>query len=338
MISVSQKKFTTIANAVLTPYTATRFAIGVYVAIPTALVCITRRLYLIASTESVMTRQDKRRGQLIDLAIGLGIPLLQMILAIVIQGHRFDIYEDVGCVPEYFVTWVYIVLVGCWPIVIGLVSAGYAFMAIRSLTTKRAEFQAMLTGCSHASLTASRYNRLVCMAGVIMLLLVPFSSLILCETLATGGLSPWISWADTHFNFSRVDQYTAALWKPNGSLRAILELTRWGTVLCPFVFFAFFGASEEAREHYGIAIKWTKKKAGRPISIPLSKSVITIKSFGTGTGGHLPVFMRKETSIRRETLTSFSCSTIIDSRCPSRQSDGTDKLSSFGSLPSVHRS
>ena len=299
-------------------------------AIPTALLCITRRLYLIASTTTVSTtKQEKRRGQLVDLAIGLGIPLLQMILAIIPQGHRFDILEDVGCMPEYYVTWVYIVVVGSWPIVIGLVSAGYALMSIRTLTSKRSEFQVILANSSHTSLTASRYNRLIALAGFVMFFTVPFASLILCQTIAAGGgLNPWISWSDTHSDFSFVGQFPALIWKADQTQLVDIELSRWGVVLCAFAFFAFFGASEEARLHYAIALKWIKKKARR--TVPES---VTIKSFGAG--GTLPIFMRKDPSTKRDTLASFSCSTIIDSRRPSLQT--IEKPAFLAPVASVHR-
>ena len=129
VISVSQHSCVVFARFRSNPSSAIRFSIGVSVGIPAALLCITRRLYLIASTESLVTKQEKCRGQLVDLAIGMGIPVLQMILAIIPQGHRFDILEDAGCLPEFYLTWVYIILVGCWRIVIGLISAGYAIMA-----------------------------------------------------------------------------------------------------------------------------------------------------------------------------------------------------------------
>ena len=41
------------------------------------------------------------------------------------QGHRYDIYEDIGCYPATYNTWVAIVCVTGWPIAIGCVSAVY---------------------------------------------------------------------------------------------------------------------------------------------------------------------------------------------------------------------
>ncbi len=41
------------------------------------------------------------------------------------QGHRFNIYEDIGCYPFTYNTWVAVVLVYIIPIIVGLVSAVY---------------------------------------------------------------------------------------------------------------------------------------------------------------------------------------------------------------------
>jgi pheromone a factor receptor len=56
-----------------------RIIIGVSVALPCSSLCINRRLYHIASVSTVtVTREEKRRAILVDLAIGIGIPFLQM--------------------------------------------------------------------------------------------------------------------------------------------------------------------------------------------------------------------------------------------------------------------
>jgi pheromone a factor receptor len=61
---------------------ATRFEIGLPVGLLAALLVINHRLFKIASrtTTSSMRAEEKRRDLIIDLAIGLGIPLLQMAL------------------------------------------------------------------------------------------------------------------------------------------------------------------------------------------------------------------------------------------------------------------
>ena len=60
---------------------ATKFNIGMTVAISAASLCINRRLYHIACIRVVTaTKSDRRRAVLVDLAIGVGIPVLVMIL------------------------------------------------------------------------------------------------------------------------------------------------------------------------------------------------------------------------------------------------------------------
>lgn len=55
--------------------------VGTAVAIPAASLCINRRLYRIASVRRVMiTKAEKRQQVMVDLAIGLGLPILEMVL------------------------------------------------------------------------------------------------------------------------------------------------------------------------------------------------------------------------------------------------------------------
>ena len=61
--------------------TAAHFMVASAVAIPAASLCINRRLYQIASVQSVTkTRAQKRRDVIVDLAIGVGLPIIGMIL------------------------------------------------------------------------------------------------------------------------------------------------------------------------------------------------------------------------------------------------------------------
>ena len=70
-----------VADSCAIPLIASRFIVGLNVGIPAALLVINRRLYKIASrTEAVAMKAEKLRAVYVDLAIGLSIPLLQMIL------------------------------------------------------------------------------------------------------------------------------------------------------------------------------------------------------------------------------------------------------------------
>jgi hypothetical protein len=72
-------------------FVATKIMIGSSVAIPACSLCINRRLYHIASVSSVTkTKAQKRRDIMTDLAIGVGIPVLEMILRTFIGRKTLD--------------------------------------------------------------------------------------------------------------------------------------------------------------------------------------------------------------------------------------------------------
>lgn len=69
---------------------ATRFQTGLTVGLPAAVIVINHRLFKIVSkstSSSTNARTEKHRSLFIDLAIGLGIPLLQMALRWYHSGH-----------------------------------------------------------------------------------------------------------------------------------------------------------------------------------------------------------------------------------------------------------
>ena len=62
---------------------ATRFAIGISIAIPATVLCINRRLYMLASPiTTVPSQADKNREVIIDLVIGIGLPIIVMALGL----------------------------------------------------------------------------------------------------------------------------------------------------------------------------------------------------------------------------------------------------------------
>ena len=59
---------------------ASRVYICIAIAIPAIVLCINRRLYLLASLNSILSSEaDKRREIMIDIAIGIGLPIIIMI-------------------------------------------------------------------------------------------------------------------------------------------------------------------------------------------------------------------------------------------------------------------
>jgi len=82
---------------------------------------------------------------------------------------------------------------------------------------------------------------------------LPLSCFLIWINSTATPVSPWISWENTHYGFSRVGQYPSVVWTQNYLFVVAVQMTRWVTVACAYIFFAFFGFASEARKNYGIA-------------------------------------------------------------------------------------
>ncbi|KAI0059686.1 STE3-domain-containing protein [Artomyces pyxidatus] len=232
---------------------STRIIIAINVAIPLSTLCITRRLHLI--TSDAAPKLNKRREALIDLSLGLGLPILDVILAYIVQGHRFNILEDVGCWPATVNTdWTYLVCFA-WPIVIGFLSAYYGIRAMHNFYSRRKELNSMISsGSTNDSFSYQRslYIRLMVLALVDICFTVPIASYLVYLDRTSPGYYPYASWSWIHADFSRVDQIPAVYWKATSESVATIELSRWSNVLSAFVFFALFGLAQEAQKNYRV--------------------------------------------------------------------------------------
>ena len=102
---------------------------------------------------------------------------------------------------------------------------------------------------SNPGLSRSRYIRLMAISSTELFVTIPLGTYYIVYN-AKNGVTPWISWANTHSNYSTVNQIAAFIWKNDPAAVTGLELYRWSLIFCSFVFFAFFGFADEARQHY----------------------------------------------------------------------------------------
>jgi pheromone a factor receptor len=99
----------------------------------------------------------------------------------------------------------------------------------------------------------------------------PLAIFVIYTNTAGRALEPWRSWDDTHWNFSRVEQIPAVIWRSDRVLSNGIELARWIVPACSFVFFAFFGFANEALRHYCIVFWAIVKPLGfapKPVKAP----------------------------------------------------------------------
>jgi pheromone a factor receptor len=283
----------------------TRLMTGLSVAIPAASLCINRRLYNIASIKSVtFSGSDRYRAILIDLAIGVGIPVLVMVLQYIVQGHRFDIFEDVGCRPFTYNTPPAYPLVIFPPLVIGLISGIYSALTIRAFYIRGVEIKTVLS--TNSTITFNRYFRLMALAAVDLLFTIPFTAFIAYANLKYGKIAPWISWEDTHSGFSRIDQIPAHLWRRDPVGQVAMEFSRWSIVACGFVFFMFFGFADEACKNYRKAYACLASRLGGKVTSTTSTGI------QDSLGSHhlpvqsIPVFVHQEVFHKTDSFTTLS--------------------------------
>ncbi|KAJ7870713.1 hypothetical protein B0H13DRAFT_2350270 [Mycena leptocephala] len=209
-----------------------------------------RQLYQIVSVRTVTkTRAEKRRTIHIDLAISLGIPLLQIPLR-----RRYNIFEDIGCLGE-------------------------TYPQHKSFYRSRAQFKELLS--ANKNLNLNRYH------------LGPVGDV------RVVGLSPWISWAETHSNYRGVVsletlQWATAVWhsRPSPSV--------WDTA-------RFRGAQFER-----VCLPLLCYISSFPLltlpSLSATSKYHLSSSHGSSRGASatLPVFIRKDTTQKRDSFDSFS--------------------------------
>ncbi|KAI0791964.1 pheromone A receptor-domain-containing protein [Abortiporus biennis] len=209
---------------------------------------------------------DKRREVLVDLAIGLSIPAVQLILFWFMQGHRFDIIGGIGCARALPVSILFITLYATWPIIIGIVSAVYASEEIAKL----------LVAATDSNLSAARYYRLIVLCAGEVLCTIPLGIFIVVFDIR-HVYYPWRGFADLHSGFDRVDQYPTDLWLTSPWSQFNVEWQSWISIALGLYFFAVFGFSTEAMKHYEKVVKVLLRIIGLPPGLFRKKKDVDIQ-------------------------------------------------------------
>ena len=131
----------------------------------------------------------------------------------------------------------------------------------------------------------NRYNRLIALSASQIIMGLPVAFFSLYVNVHHLTVNPWISWDNTHSDYSFVGEVPSSMWRADPVVQAVAELTdRWIVVVSAFAFFAFFGFAEEARRNYRKAYSFATstlrmpdfRKSGNSSSQPCTPS----SSFG----------------------------------------------------------
>ncbi|KAF9803215.1 hypothetical protein IEO21_09726 [Rhodonia placenta] len=233
----------------------TKIIIGANSALPACTLCICKHLELIASGRAVrLTHEDKRRRMFFELAMCFGVPMMLMALQYVVQGHRFDIVEDIGCQPATYYSIPAVFIVWFPPLLFSTITLIYASIALLHFFRQRLTFAAHLRD-ANSSLNTSRYLRLIAMSITEIVWGTSFTALAMYDNISPG-LRPWVSWNYVHSNFSRMGQF--ALVEFTATYIQQLFLFYWAIPASSYIFFLFFGFGEETMKDYSRVLVWVR--------------------------------------------------------------------------------
>ncbi|KAJ7629069.1 GPCR fungal pheromone mating factor [Roridomyces roridus] len=245
---------------------ATKIKIGADVGLPGCSLCMARRLNRIAYGLDMNPRGWMYRA--LDIFLCWGLPFLIMGMHVIVQGHRFDIIQDLGCIPAVYVSWPSIFILdlsALIPAVLGLI---YCSLALIRLYRRRIAFRRMLAVAADESrtLTLPRYYRLMAMTfflGAWNTALVSLST-VNEFTGGTGGLEPWTSWGAVHADFGYIGQFPLDKIE-TGALFCAFFLW-WAVPFSGLAFFLFFGVGPEAMKDYRLNAAWVGRVVFRRAS------------------------------------------------------------------------
>ncbi|KAF8890813.1 pheromone A receptor-domain-containing protein [Gymnopilus junonius] len=225
----------------------TKIVVGASYALPLATLCICKHLEMVSSSRKVSYDiADRRRRMIFESIMCFVVPMIFMALHYVVQGHRYDIFENFGCQAAIYISIPAVFLVWFPQLLFSVLTFIFGALALHNFIRRRLTFAAHLQN-SNSALNTNRYLRLIAMALTEMIWGTSLTAYNLWSNV-TGGLRPWTNWDDVHSNFSRVGLFPAFEIPP--WIIKTMILLWWALPASSLIFFAFFGFGEEARKEY----------------------------------------------------------------------------------------
>ncbi|KZP21666.1 STE3-domain-containing protein [Athelia psychrophila] len=221
---------------------SSRIIIAVNIAIPAASLCMMRHLYNVLSLRAMQwSAAQKRRELYINLAIGLGIPILSILSYYMVQTSRYAIFEDIGCDSATSKAALSILFQTSWPLFVGVVTSVYCVLILHHSAKNYAEVRLYLKTAD-----TKQYIRLAILALINIIATISLSLWIIIVEVQPENLGPWLGWAAEHADWDDIFVVTYEEWNS-----CLSQASRWFTPMCAFIFFAFFGFSNEMWAGYG---------------------------------------------------------------------------------------
>jgi hypothetical protein len=153
--------------------------------------------------------------------------------------------EDLGPITETYNVTLSFPLYSMWEPIFCILSAVFGIMTVRIILKRRKIFDAILNSGS-TNVSKDSYMRLLCLVIFSMVVHTPLSMWTIIINSTQLEVYPWISWQNTHSNFSSIIYITRFMISIQPHDVAYLSITWWSLPLCGLSFFVFFGFGEAA--------------------------------------------------------------------------------------------
>ncbi|KZV68488.1 hypothetical protein PENSPDRAFT_511578 [Peniophora sp. CONT] len=224
-----------------------------FVVKPMATLIITRRLYLIASLQSVdiSSKAARRWNSIIEWTLGLFIPLLIAgPVYYVHQGVRFEVVEVYGCTNNVATSILSLLTIDSWSILPPLISVLFYYpKVVRMLYRQRRDIHSFLN--SNTSVSRTNYLRILALASVDILLTLPLGivniTLHIISSLSQRPIPFYGDWTSIHTDWEPVS-FTYAELKAVGTVNlAQGYFNPWASTVLAFTIFGLLGLTSAAR-------------------------------------------------------------------------------------------
>ncbi|KIK94948.1 hypothetical protein PAXRUDRAFT_780740 [Paxillus rubicundulus Ve08.2h10] len=206
------------------------FITGSRIALPAACLCICIHLERLASFCQISTPAVTRRRISFECLMCFGLPVVYIVLHLIVQPRRFDLFDGFGCRPATYPAVATIFLVWIPPFLLAVATTLYAVTAWRHFLVHGVQFSRDGT----RSLARNMYIRLIGMALLELGLSIALTTVTMWYTLSPG-LAPL---ADMPRHLNQV-----LMWGPDamtGTIETVLMVEWIGVVVQSAVFFGLF--------------------------------------------------------------------------------------------------
>ncbi|KAG8802599.1 a-factor receptor [Serendipita sp. 399] len=236
-----------------------------------------------------ITRRERRMQKIWGAFWCYGFPLLFVVFHYIVQGHRYDVVEDLGPTPTTYLTPVAFTLYFMWDPILCIIAIIFSILTYINVIRHRKEVANMFVSSKRHN--AGQYYRLLAITLVLTLIHLPLVLRVLIGNAVDYEVYPWISWEDTHSNYMRIQYISRIILGTIPGAVSGLSLAYWAVALCGYIYFALYGTGSESLAQYKRCILYIPRRLGL---LSPSKTVTTTAEEGRGKKRwSMPVFARR---------------------------------------------